>query len=370
MRGSPGPAATPRTSHEAAIGHPSRAPFIDAMRAVVASLVVWHHQVFYGPLAYRFEFSPGGLLDRLYRYRWAVQVFFIISGYVLARTMSPRVWTPRQAGWFTVRRYIRLGVPYLAAIALSMAACACARGWLPDEVTGAPPTAAQLVAHLFFLQDILGYPSLSAGLWFVCIEFQLGLIYVALLWLRDTVSGRRDARRAPTDKVVYLLGGALAIASLYHFNRYPRYSPWAVYYFGQFFLGVMIYHGLETPRGARLFAGYVCLVVAALAIDWRARLATSLVAGLLVFAVGKGGWLDRWPRSRVVARLGLTSYSLFLVHFAVIIAVSTVTVRLGATTFGAAVASSAASYLVSLLAAEVFFSWVEAPTAALARRIR
>lgn len=356
--------------HESSPDHPSRIPFIDALRAVVATLVVWHHLVLYGPLAFDVTFTPGGLLDRLQRYRWAVQVFFIISGYVLARTMSPRVWTPRQAGWFVVRRYVRLGLPYLAAIGLSVAACSLARGWLPELVTGQQPTLPQLVAHLFFLQDILGYPSLSAGLWFVCIEFQLGLVYVALLWLRDAVSGRRDAGATPDSRVVYLFGGSLAIASLFYFNRDPGYNAWAVYFFGQFFLGVMVYHGLQSARGARLLGGYLALVVAALAVDWRARLATSLVSGVLVFVAGKAGWLDRWPRSRVVAHLGLTSYSLFLIHFAVIVVVSTVTVRLEATNFQAAVASSVASYLVSLAAAEAFYFAVEAPTARISRRIR
>jgi len=356
--------------HESSPDHPSRIPFIDALRAVVATLVVWHHLVLYGPLAYDGTMTPGGLLDRLQQYRWAVQVFFIISGYVLARTMSPRVWTVRHAGWFLVRRYVRLGIPYLAAIGLSVTACALARGWLPNEVTGAEPTAAQLVAHAFFLQDILGYPSLSAGLWFVCIEFQLGLVYVALLWLRDAYSDRGDAAVPPANGVVYLVGGSLAIASLFYFNRDARYNAWALYFFGQFFLGVMVYHGLQSARGTRLFGGYLVLVIAALAVDWRARLATSLASGMLVFAAGKAGWLDRWPRNRFVAHLGLTSYSLFLVHFAVIVAVSTATMRLGATFFDAAVASSVTSYLVSLAVAEAFFFFVEAPTARMSRRIR
>ncbi len=114
----------------------------------MATLVVWHHLVLYGPLAYDVTITPGGVLDRLQRYRWAVQVFFIISGYVLARTMSPRVWTVRHVGWFAVRRYVRLGIPYLAAIGLSVTACAVARALFafscisprrPDSPASVPP---------------------------------------------------------------------------------------------------------------------------------------------------------------------------------------------------------------------------------------
>ncbi len=103
---------------------------------------------------------------------------FRISGFVhVARHVAANLERPPR-GWFIVRRYCRLGLPYLGAIALAVAACASARGWLSESVIGPPPTIARVLAHVVFLQDILGYDSLSAGLWFVCIDFQLGLIYV------------------------------------------------------------------------------------------------------------------------------------------------------------------------------------------------
>ena len=105
---------------------PSRLPFVDALRAVVATLVVWHHFALYGPLAD--WAAPGRILDWLRDYRSVVQVFFVVSGYVMARSMSRCTWHMREIGCFAIRRYCRLGLPYLATLALAMGACAVGRG--------------------------------------------------------------------------------------------------------------------------------------------------------------------------------------------------------------------------------------------------
>ena len=344
-----------------------RLHFVDALRAAVAQMVAWHHFALYGPLSDWAIPHTGWLLDWLRNYRWAVQVFFIISGYLFERSLAPRVWTLSRVGWFLARRYCRLGLPYLAAIAMAMAASAYGRGWLSESVVGAPPTLAQVAAHVVFLQDILGYESLSAGLWFVCIEFQLGIVYVALFFLRDLLGGA-ESRFGGLPLVV---GWALGLASMFYFNADPRFDVWATYFFVHFFLGVLIYRAL-APAGHRdvaLFWLYVLAEMAALACDWRWRLATALAAGLLLFAAGRLNLLARWPKNRVVAYLGRTSYSLFLVHFPVLLVVTTVCLQLGGTSQRAAVAALAAAYFASLAVADGFYRGVERPTARLSKRI-
>jgi len=346
-------------------------PLIDAVRAILATTIAWHHFALYGPLADEVPEAVAAAFYWLKNYRWAVQAFFVISGYVLARTMSPRVWNTAQVGRFVLRRYCRLGIPYLATILLAIAACALARPTLAENVIGPPPTFPQIAAHMAFLQDILGFPSLSAGLWFVCIDFQLGLMYVGLLLLRDL--GSRWSGRAPGEAATALLlvlGSALAGSSLFYFNLDDRFDVWGVYYFANFFLGVMIYHALQgNRRRAAAFAAYIALIVAALAWQWRWRLAVALATGLMLFASGKTGLLERWPRSRVIAYLGLTSFSLFLVHYPVLIVVETIWVHSDWLTPGAACTGLVIAYAVSLLAAALFFRFIEAPAAMLGHRI-
>ena len=182
-------APSPSTRHD-------RSALVDAIRAIAATAIVWHHLARYWPAADSKSSALFEVIRWLDAYApWAATVFFVLGGYVIASSTSHRVWDGRQLVRFAVHRYCRLGLPYLAAIAVTMAACAYGRGWLADDVVGAPPTVPQVLAHVVFLQDILGYESLSAGLWFVCIIFQLDMLYAAMLWV-DIGLGRERRTRS------------------------------------------------------------------------------------------------------------------------------------------------------------------------------
>ena len=346
-----------------------RLPFVDGLRTVTATMVVWHHFALYGPLWSWAAPEPRRLSDWLTDYRAVVVVFFVISGFVMAHVMSPRTWNSRDVGWFVVRRYCRLGLPYLGALAIAVAGCALARGTLCESVLGPPPTVPRVLAHVVFLQDIFGYESLSAGLWFVCIEFQLGLIYAGMLYLRNALARLRKREQGETSfSIAMLLGWALAAASLFYFNVNERFDVWGVYFFAQFFVGVMVHHALSRPEGQVLFWVYVVIMAVALLYYWRSRLAISLAVGLLLFWAGKCGLLERWPASRLVSYLGQTSYSLFLVHFPVLVVVSTAWQWLDRTSVWEARIGLAVAYVASLAVADLFYRAVETPAARLTHR--
>jgi peptidoglycan/LPS O-acetylase OafA/YrhL len=235
-----------------------------------------------------------------------------------------------------------------------------ARGWLPDAVVGEPVSLPQLLAHLFFLQDILGYEQLSAGLWFVCINFQLGLVYAFSLLLRDTVGrGKMD--------VVGLLGWPLAIFSLFYFNLNDAWDSWWLYFFPYFFMGTVIQRSLQGGGFKLEFWLYQLLFVAAMVFEWRWRLLSAFIVGFLLFSSERMGWGLRWPRNRAVLWLGNVSYSLFLVHFPVLVLVATLWTRQGWTTPSAAVAGLLVAFGLSLVAAGLFNRWVERPASRLGR---
>ncbi|MDR2837876.1 MAG: acyltransferase family protein, partial [Azonexus sp.] len=191
--------------------------FILTLRAVAALTILWHHFALYAPLSDWAAPLIGGVLDWLAEYARATQVFFVVSGFVAARTIGLRLWNLKQLGRFALQRYCRLGLPYLAVILVILPIYALARDWMPEEVLGQPVSILQFLAHLFFLQDILGYESLSAGLWFVCINFQLGLIYVGGMILQQRF-GRGE------DGLFMLLGWGASIYSLFYFNLDPAFA--------------------------------------------------------------------------------------------------------------------------------------------------
>ncbi len=349
----------------------SRLPLVDALRAIAATMIAWHHFTLYPPLADEAMPFCGELIVWVRDHARAAQVFFVVSGFILAQSMAGKFWDGREVGRYVAHRYCRLGLPYLGAIVAALAAWAFAHHWLDESVIGPTPTWHQLLAHLFFLQDILGYDAVSAGLWFVCISMQLSLLFVAGLYVRDAIAGRSGGRvRKVLSQLPMLAGWLLAAASMSYFNRYERWDMWAWYFFGQFFLGVVVYASLQSTRSHLWLGLYALMMVAALVYDYRGRLLTTLLTGLVLFAGGKYGFISTWPKSRVVSFMGRTSYSLFLIHYPVMIVVATLWAMWGWTTPKIAFVGLFVAYFLSIAAAVVFYRVVESPSAKLSNRFR
>ncbi len=341
-----------------------RMPFIDALRALASVMILLHHFALYPPLCVNAEPVLGPLVRWFHDYARFTQVFFVVGGYVMARKMSSRSWHLPEVGRFLIRRYCRLGIPYLAAIVLAIAACGFGRGWLAEDVLGTPPTVAQFVAHVLFLQEFLSYEHFSAGLWFVCINFQLGLTYAAMLFLRDTLP---RCFGSPVD-VPMIAGWALSLFSLFYFNLHPDWDSWALYFFPYFFMGIAVERALRDNRSEAGFWLFLLVVVIAMAFGWRWRLTSAAVVGLLLFCAEKSGFANRWPKSPLIARIGRASYSLFLVHFPILIVVATVWERFGWTSPANAVAGLLTAFLASMATSFAFHHYIELPAAHLSRR--
>lgn len=361
--------ALPRASSVVVGAEGSRLPLVDAVRALAATVIVGHHFSSYPPLADAAMPVAGPAINWLHANGRVAQVFIVVSGFLLAGSMSHRIWDRQRVGRFIVQRYCRLALPYLAAACLAIAACAYGREWIDDDVVGGIPTIEQVLAHIVLLQDVLGYESLSAGFWFVCISFQLTVIYAVGLLARDAVVHRTPTSiRARLSGLPMALGWLLAGVSLFYFNRDSSWENWAVFFFGQFFLGVLVYHALQNSRAQTSFAIYVLVITAALAIEWRSRLALALATGLVLFIGGRIGLAARWPTNRVVAYMGQISYSLFLIHFPVLVVVATLWVKQEWTSPAAAIAGLVVAYLASIAVAGLFYRFIEAPAARLSQR--
>ena len=355
--------SSPSSSGSAAA---ARLPLLDALRAFGALSIMLHHFALYAPLRDLAAPLAGGLLDWLEAHARTTQIFFVASGFVLARSLDRHRWNLARCGSFLVQRYCRLGLPYLCTIALVLAAYAFARGTLPEQVLGSALTPRQLLAHLAFVQDLIGEEQLSAGFWFVCINFQLGLIYVLALFLRDTLGSRRfDAAT--------LLGWALAAYSLFRFNLVSGNDAWALYFFPYFFMGVVVQRALRPQASGTAAAAefwlYQALFAASLAYSWRWRLVITMLVGLVLYVAERRGWAARWPKSRAVAALGRISYSLFLLHFPVLIVVATIWLKLGWTSPAAALGGLAVAAVTSIAGAAIYHRLVEKPAAWLAHAL-
>lgn len=334
-----------------------RMPLIDALKAAASQLIVLHHFAAYGPLAAAARQLAPLPVAWFYDYaRMAVQVFLVCAGFLVARSLSPTGQALAVAPLPLIgRRYLRLVVPYLTAIALAVLCAALARPWLADEMIPAPPSPAQLLAHALLVQSLLDFDSLSAGLWYVAIDFQLFALFTLLLWLARYAGG------AP------LLVAAVAGLSLFWANRHPELDNWALYFFGSYGLGAAAWWASGHRHAAAWLALLAAVTLGALLVDFRLRIALALAVALLLGASRCSGLLEKWPKSAVVGFLGRISYSVFLVHFPIYLVANALFAHFGPGTPAITVFSLCAAWTASIAVATFFHRWVEGPAAS--RRI-
>lgn len=347
-------------------GAGERLMFIDLLKAVGSQMIVLHHLAFYGPMSdWTHRLAPELVAWFSQDARMAVQVFLVVAGFLAARSLAPG-GVPRTAPFLPQlgQRYVRTALPYIASLLVAMLCTELARRWMVHSSLSAPPGLWQFVSHALLLHTLLDVDSLSAGVWYVAIDFQLYALLLGLLWL---------ARRQPAATAwVHALVAVVVAASLLHFNRDSEWDSWALYFFGAYGLGALTYwttHSDDAWRQGRwLLGALVALTLAALAIDFRERIALALAVCLALASAQRQGWLFTWPRSGVVAYLSRISYAVFLLNFPIALVVNAWFTRFGAATTEAQTAGVLLAWLACNLAGALFHHGVEQPLGQLGRR--
>lgn len=339
-----------------------RLRYIDFLRAVAAQLIVWHHLAFYGPLCDVARPLMPLLLDGLhYHARMAVQVFLVVAGFVTAQHVEGWQGSGMRGSLVQMaRRYRRTGGPYLVALVMAIGANTLADHWMDHRSISGAPTFAQVLAHAFYLQDLLGYEALSAGIWYLAIDFQLFALVLAWVGMLSGSARRLSLQPATVAKLSRASFAALAVASLFGFNRDGGLDHWAIYFFGTYFLGMVLRWAIDGQLTRGYLWAYLALMSLAMVVDWRPRLLVAGVTAITIALAADCQFLRRWPKSGVVAYLGQTSFSLFLVHFPVCLVVNAWFSRSALAPHEAWLAMLVA-YGASLAVAAVFHRVVERP---------
>lgn len=335
-------------------------PLIDAMRAFAALSVLLTHFVSYFTMSDTvwdvFPATFEGICDYG---GMAVQVFLVIGGFLATRALSPQGQalnvSPLPLIW---KRYVRLVVPYMAVVCLSVLAVMLADPLMDHEAIPARATFTQLLAHLFLLQSVLGFDSLSAGLWYVAIDFQLFSATALLLWIGQ---GRY---------VVPALVLAMAAASLFWFNRNDDWDNWALYFFGSYGLGAAAWWASNREQKAVWLVVITLVAMAALVVEFRERIALALIIALTLGVSRRTGFIERCPTIHPLAFLGRISYSLFLVHFPILLFANGLYAMLGLSSPTSAMIGLLLAFIASIAFAALFHRWIEEPASRLMRGVR
>ena len=337
---------------------PQRFVFVDALRGISALWVVVFHAFASNRLDSLEVVLPGWSRWLIHMGYVGVTVFFVLSGFVIAHSFDRQRVDAPSIGWFMIRRSVRLDPPYWLSIAATLVV---ARAALPSCTV--------LVAHMFYLQDLLRMEPLSPIYWTLCLEFQFYLMFALLLGIAYRFrSNRTDHRSLRVTFTAAALVAAVFPVGLADPATLPAglFLPrWYTFLVGAFACWAI--NG-TIPRFA--FYAYVAVLFAA-AIELRhvdAVVATVIAALLLV--VGRAGALGNWLHWQPLQLLGRTSYGLYLLHNPIIAVTFGVLRRITPSTPSWELLWLLIVLVSSCVGAWLFWKLVERPCMIFSRRCR
>jgi peptidoglycan/LPS O-acetylase OafA/YrhL len=342
---------------------PARLPMIDALKVVASQAIVLHHLAFYGPMCDAVHPYAPALVDGLAEHgRLAVQVFLVVGGFLAARSLAPHgsglAIRPVAA---VARRWARLAGPYVVTIGIAVAAAAVARAIANHPDAPQPPTPRQLLANIAMLQDLVGEPAVSAGLWYVAIDLQVYAFTTGIVW----ACGRLGAAGALPAVIV-----AAAAVSLLGFNRDARWDATGFYFFGSYALGLLAAWSGPGRLGRLAPFAIAALGGIALLVEFRTRVAVSTATALwLAWTVPRGSH-GGWPASPLIGYLARISYAVFLIQFPVCLVIEAAAARWFRDDPLASAAGLAVAWAASVGAGAALHRWVDTPLAAAVERRR
>lgn len=300
-----------------------RFALIDGLKILAAQSIVIHHFSNYGPISDALEAFNLELSDGLYEYgRMAVQIFLVIGGFLAARSLAPAGRYIAGNPWRKIgQRYRRLTPPFMVAVLLACAAAAIVRSGMPYQFIPRPPEAGQLLAHALLIHSLSGSEALTAGAWYVALDFQLYAVLVLILW----VAHRLQPHNLDRLMAVAAIGGLSAL-SVFVFNRDTGldHLPW--YFFYAYGAGVLAYWIGNAKNMARNVFALASVGAAGLIVDFRGRLLLALLTTLALITMqhhlnsarAKPVPAQGESLRRTFTAWADSSYALFLVHFSVL----------------------------------------------------
>jgi peptidoglycan/LPS O-acetylase OafA/YrhL len=315
-----------------------RIDIVNALRAFAAVFVAWGH--FCGGQGRWLSWSG------LYGYT-GVDIFFVISGFIIPYSLFRGKYTLRNFGRFVLKRSIRLYPPYLISIPISIfAANIVLRPISP--AAGIHVGGRQLLYHLLFVNDIVGVPWINVVYWTLAIEWEWYLL--AGLFFGMLVSRNAFLRFCPV--VAAMVAYFLVPNDRLIFHTLPI-----------FLIGVFVFqHKIGIIGNRRLLA---------------------LIAVMLWSMRGPTGWIVAWIavatglliafvsfRHPIADFLGDVSYSVYLLHLPI---------GVGLISWLSHLLPFSGSYIgvldcvgmaAAIGAAAVLYRWVEKPAQELSSRVR
>jgi peptidoglycan/LPS O-acetylase OafA/YrhL len=288
--------------------------FVDFLKTIAVQIIIFHHLCNYGIISMKVHELFPNFVDFIGLHgRYAVQIFLVIGCYLTAKSLPQAL--EKFGLWKTIiNRYLRLAPTYIVAIIITILCAMVARTVHYEEYIGESETVTQLVAHLFFLQNILQFESISVGVWYVAIDWQLYIFTACLLYLMRSFK-----------KALLILPVVIA-ASLMYFSQIPVLEDYFIYFIGAYGLGMIAFLAedsshLESRQLARiLLLIFLLLILSDTFFELRIKNVIEIVLAILLALYGNRSYNSKnlkW--SKICIWFSQRSYCAFLIHFSLLL---------------------------------------------------
>jgi peptidoglycan/LPS O-acetylase OafA/YrhL len=300
----------------------SRRPMLDALtglRALAAGWVVVDHFQFLTQSVTRWptpvnQWMESGLLG--------VDVFFILSGFIIAYNYSDRLqqWDARAARSFLWLRIARIWPVHAATVLAACLIVAVAAVAHRDIAWTSAVTVPNVLGNLALLQVFPAFDAINVPSWSISVEFAAYLAFPLLAVLLPWFSTRARVFGAIA---IWSAVGTVACVLWVGLDQ-NAWSPW-IRIAAEFPIGALLAVAWKLVAGRVARAGILSwlalvgiLALAALAPAGFEFLVLPLIA-LLVFTLASGnGSLARLLRTRFLVWGGRISYSVYMTHWFVL----------------------------------------------------
>ncbi len=303
--------------------------FLDGLRGVCAIYVMIYHASLIGFWGDRQPSSAFSILTGWMGFGYlAVPVFIVISGFCLMIPVA-RNGMRFDSGvlFYLKKRFLRILPTYYIALMFSLLLVffliGKPTGTLWDQCL--PVTSLGIIAHLLMLHNIHGAMQINSVMWSIAVEWQIYFLFPVMVYLWNCIGVIASAF------LIVIVSFCISIALLgtKFDGLYSHFS--ALFLFGALISFILFGRsdGLREragalPWGRALFLLTVILLF--LVSKWSTGLAKIFLDGLVglwaaflfMFVSTRGNSIvSRIFSSKIIASVGMFSYSLYLIHLPV-----------------------------------------------------
>jgi peptidoglycan/LPS O-acetylase OafA/YrhL len=330
---------------------------IDFLKTIAVQIIILHHLSNYGPIPLKVHEIFPNFIDFIGEYgRYAVQIFLVIGGYLSVKNLPQTL--EKQGVLKTIfNRYLRLIPTYAIAIIFTMVCATIARLVHYEEYIGEPETLLQILSHLLFLQNLLGYDSISVGVWYVAIDWQLYIFVSCLLFFFKSYQN------------ILLMLTLFIAASLLYFSRHAVFENYFFYFAGAYGLGIIAFLAegashpeIKTPARLLLLI-FSILIISDTFFEISVKNIIEMIIALILSWKGKNLYRSetfRW--TKLCIWFSQRAYCAFLIHFSLILLGNTMFYRYHLESPLIALMMMVAIWLLSWVFAHVLYLFVEFPS--------